>query len=84
MPRHACAWAHAQENGSAHSGSSGAGSEEAGRLEAAWAHKSALNRGLSMFNHGSPIKAVRFLIAQGIVQESPQARAPMHLRMCMS
>jgi hypothetical protein len=50
------------------------GSSEAERLEAAWAHKSTLSRGLSMFTT-SPVKAVKYLIAQQIVDNTPEVSA---------
>ena len=56
---------HTQENGSN-------SKEAAGRLEAVWAHKSTLNRGLAMFNHGNPVKAMQLLVQQGIVEDSAQ------------
>lgn len=49
-------------------GSGNSASSEAERLEAVWAHKSTLSKGLSLFST-SPVKGVRFLIAQGIITE---------------
>lgn len=43
------------------------------RLEAQWAHKSTLSKGVAMFNK-SPVKGVKWLVAQGIIPElTPQA-----------
>eukprot|EP00198_Chlamydomonas_reinhardtii_P013970 XP_001703307.1 SEC7/BIG-like ARF-GEF [Chlamydomonas reinhardtii] len=49
--------------------------DEAERFEAAKVTKSALNRGLSLFNGGSPVKAMRLLISSGVVENSPAGAA---------
>ncbi len=60
-----------------------AAAAEAERLEAVWAHKSTLAKGIALFN-GSPTKGVKFLIQQGLVEKSPQVRlsAPPPPRRC--
>ncbi|GLI68912.1 hypothetical protein VaNZ11_013463 [Volvox africanus] len=49
----------------------GTGASEAERFEAVKVTKSSLTRGLSMFNGGNPVKAMRFLISSGLVEDSP-------------
>ncbi|KAJ9527457.1 hypothetical protein QJQ45_025726 [Haematococcus lacustris] len=47
---------------------------EAERLEAVWALKTHLSRAISLFN-SSPVKGVRYLVKQGMVDNQPQAVA---------
>ncbi|GIL43151.1 hypothetical protein Vafri_977, partial [Volvox africanus] len=56
-------------NGSTTAASTGA--SEAERFEAVKVTKSSLTRGMSMFNGGNPVKAMRFLISSGVVEDSP-------------
>ncbi|GFR41199.1 hypothetical protein Agub_g1869, partial [Astrephomene gubernaculifera] len=56
-------------------GGGGADASEAQRFEAAKVTKSSLSRGMALFNGGSPVKAMRFLIASGLVESSPVGAA---------
>jgi hypothetical protein len=58
-----------------------AGKSEAERLEAAWAHKSTLSRGLSMFTT-SPVKAVKYLISQQIMDSTPEVSQGCAISSC--
>lgn len=54
------------------------GPGEAERLEAVWAAKSTLAKGLSLFN-SKPIKGARFLMDQGCIpQRTPEVRMVVH------
>lgn len=64
------------ESGPGSVSTGGAGAEtgsEAERLEAAWAHKSSLAKGIAMFNRNG-VKGVKYLVEQNLVAKIPQVR----------
>ncbi len=60
-------------DGDGATGGADEGNREVERLEAVWAHKSSLAKGMALFNT-RPIKGLKFWISHGLVDKDPQVR----------